>query len=108
MELDEFEDWRLRLREAFAARPDIQLQAFSVDRLGKNRDYVNRLVNLGTANPSPSLLLKICAELDLSPGWVLDGDNTSQERDEVVRRVLDADAATIRRIKRALDLFEDE
>ena len=107
MEFDEFEPWRVRMAKAFADRPDVEITKLSID-IGKNRDYIRRLIKDGTANPSPSLFLDICQRIGVSPAYIMSGEDASEERDRVVRRVLDADAATIRRISRALDLFEEE
>ena len=95
------------MAEAFAARPDIDRAKFA-QKIGKSRDYINRLVNLGTANPPPELLGKICEELGVSVAHIVSGEDASEEREQVVRRILSADAATIRRVRRALDLFEED
>ena len=107
MEFDEFEPWRSRMAIAVADRPDIEVTKFSTE-LGKHRDYISRLIKDGTANPSPSLFKEICERLGVSPAYIMSGEDASEERDRVVRRVLDADVATIRRISRALDLFEED
>lgn len=108
MEFDELEPWRKNLKEVFDARKDIEITKFSVEKLGKHRDYVKRLIVDGTANPSPSLLQKICDELGVSVAKVLTGEDVSEERDRAVRRVLDADASLVRRINRAIDLLEED
>ena len=107
MKFDDFEPWRERMAKAFADRPDIEITKFSME-LGKHRDYVTRLIKDGTANPSPSLFKEICERLGVSPAFIMTGEDADEERGRVVRRVLDADAATIRRISRALDLFEED
>lgn len=107
MELEEFEPWRRRLALAFDSRPDVEVTKFSLE-LGKSRDYITRLIRLGTANPSPTLFLEICDRLGVSAAQIISGEDVSAERDRIVRRVLDADAATIRRISRTLDLFDDD
>lgn len=105
MEFDEFEPWRKRMAEAFD-RSGVEITKFSTE-IGKNRDYVRRLIRDGTANPSPSLFIEICEKLGASPAYIISGEDMSSERDKVARKVLGADAATLRRISRAIDLFED-
>lgn len=107
MEFDDFEPWRVRMAKAFEDRPDIEITKMSLE-LGKSRDYMSRLIKLGTANPSPTLFVEICERLGVSPAYIISGNDTTQERDQVVRRILDADLATIRRVNRALDLFEED
>lgn len=107
MNFDEFEPWRQRLAKAFEDRPDINITKFSTD-LDKSRDYISRLIKLGTANPSPTLFVEICDKLGVSPAYIISGEIETSERDKVVRRVLDADTETLRRVIRALDLFEDQ
>jgi len=107
MDFDEFERWRQRMAKAFDERRDIEITKFSVE-LGKSRDYISRLIKLGTANPSPSLFVEICERLGVSPAYIISGEDETAERDLIVRRVLDADTATLRRVKRALDLFEED
>lgn len=107
MEFDEFEPWRKRLAKAFKDRPDIEITKFSVE-VGKNRDYVSRLINAGTANPPPGLFAEICQRLGVSVAYIISGEDDSAERDRIVREVLDADPAKLRRIRRALDLFDDD
>lgn len=107
MEFDEFEPWRVRMAKAFEDRPDIEITKFSLE-LGKSRDYVGRLIKVGTANPSPSLFSEICERLGVSPAYIISGEGPSDERDRIVRRILDADQATLRRISRALDLFDED
>ena len=110
MDFDEFEPWRKRMAQAFASRPDVEITKFSTD-IGKSRDYIGRLINLGTANPPPTLFIEICARLGVSPAYIITGEDVTsatEERDQVVRRVMDADLTTIRRISRALDLFDED
>lgn len=107
MEFDDFEDWRMRLKQAFEDRPDIEITKLSVE-LGKSRDYITRLIKIGTASPSPSLLIEICDRIGVSPAYIIAGEDASSERDKIVRRILDADESTLRRVSRALDLFEDQ
>lgn len=108
MDFDDFEPWRKRMAQAFKDKPEIEITKFSQE-LGKSRDYVGRLINLGTANPSPTLFAEICERLGVSAAYVISGeDDSAKERDRVVRRILDADLSTIRRVSRALDLFDED
>lgn len=92
---------------AFQNRPDVEITKFS-EEIGKNRDYIGRLIKLGTANPSPTLFTQICEKLGVSPAYIISGEGSTEERDAVVKRILDADIATIRRVSRALDLFDED
>lgn len=106
MDFDDFEPWRKRMAEAFAARPDIEITKFSREVLGKNRDYVTRLITKGTANPSPSLLIDICEKIGASPAYIISGEQASTIKDKVARRLMTADDAMFRRVDRALDLLD--
>lgn len=107
MDLDHFEPWRKRMALAFQQRPDIEITKFS-EEIGKNRDYIRRLIKDGTANPSPTLFIEICDRLGISAAYVISGEQQSDERDRIARRILEADPETLRRVDRALDLFDSD
>lgn len=107
MNPDEFEPWRKRMAKAFADKPNLEVTKFSKE-LGKNRDYVRRLIKDGTAHPSPTLFIEICDKLEVSPAYIISGDEPSDMKDKVARRVLEADTETLRRVVGMLDLLAQD
>jgi transcriptional regulator with XRE-family HTH domain len=105
MDMSEFEPWRQRLAEAFASKQGVEITKFSLE-IGKNRDYMRRLIKDGTANPTPSLLIEICEKLDVSAAYIISGNEPSDAKDQIARRILEADSATLRRVSQVLDLLE--
>lgn len=100
----QFEPWRSRLVQAIEARPDIEITKVSM-KLGKNRDYLGRLIK-GVAQPDPSLLIKICEEYEVSPAYIISGESNSDPKDQLARRVLQADKDTARRMMQMMDLMD--
>lgn len=67
------EIWRERLAEEIHKR-GIKITALSI-AVGQNKDYISRVINKGTGNPSPTLFLKICREIGVPAGYILEGDD---------------------------------
>ena len=106
MDFDEFEPWRKRLAEAFEAkRHEIQITKFS-EELGLHRDYIRRLITDGTASPDPNLFIRICDKLGVSSAYIISGDKPSSEKERIARKILEADDEKLRKIERAIDIFD--
>lgn len=103
-EMEAFEPWRIRLAEAFYAS-GLQKGPLS-KQLGRDKDYIARLIDRGTANPTPNLFIEICEALEVSPAFVISGENAGPSREQVARKVLNADSETLRRIEQILDIIQ--
>lgn len=93
---DNIEPWRERLLEEIT-KTGVKITELSVS-LGKDRDYISRVVHKGTGNPSPSLFLEICQLVGTSAGYILEGKKLSDNVSATIDAVLSTDAVTAERL----------
>ena len=102
---EKFEPWRYRLSEIIESRSEIKITELS-EKLGRNRDYLARLVKTGTAQPTVNQFLEICFELDVDPAAILTGSSAASAKIRVLRRILDCDESALKKIEGILDILD--
>ena len=101
------EPWRQRLGSVVDKRILSGLEITKAsEEVGKSRDYISNLVNSTKSNPPVELFIKICEKLGVSPAYIIDGDDTSVLREEIVKLVLEADSRTLERLGQVLEWAE--
>lgn len=101
--LEDFEPWRLRLREAFLSRDKLAITQFSIE-IGKDKDYISRLINKPKAQPNPDLMIEICKKLGVDVGYILSGnENLNESKRRAIQRILEMDELEAERFKVVID-----